>query len=50
MSSGYIIPISLYLSPTFAYENDYCSNAILTKIETNAHFIIIKDGYHINKL
>ena len=21
-----------------------------SKIETNAHFIIIKDGYHINKI
>ena len=44
MANNYVAPATLYLSPVFHYKNDFCMNAILTKIESNSHYILFKDG------
>jgi len=44
MANHYIFPVSFFLHPVFDNGNDYCINTILTKIETNVHYILFKDG------
>ena len=47
ISTGFIMPITMFFSPIFHYERDFCLNIILTKNETNAHYILFKDGFII---
>lgn len=39
------MPVTVYLNPIFTYDKNYCINAVLTKIETNVHYILFKDGF-----
>lgn len=44
MQSGFVFPVTIFFSPVFHYERDYCLNIVITKNDTNTNFILFKEG------